>query len=100
VKEEGLMIKKSTGKSGKKVTFQTTAQPGSAVYVAGTFNNWDARAARLQENAASGKYSIILSLPSGRYEYKFVVNGDWRTDASCPETARNAYGSLNSVIVV
>jgi 1,4-alpha-glucan branching enzyme len=85
---------------GRKVSFQVTAEPGSEVFVAGTFNNWDPRQHRMKDNPGSGHCKTTLVLPPGRHEYKFVVNGEWRVDPDCPEWAPNDQGSLNSVITV
>ena len=93
-------MKKSTGSKGKKVDFEVTAEPGSEVFVAGTFNNWDTKQHRMSDNPGSGHCKITLVLPPGRHEYKFVVNGEWRADPNCAESVLNDQGSLNSVITV
>jgi hypothetical protein len=31
-------------------------------------------------------------LPSGRYEYRFVVDGQWTDDPAAGETVMNPYG--------
>jgi 1,4-alpha-glucan branching enzyme len=91
---------KIASKKAKKVRFQLTTEPGNEVCVAGSFNNWDMKANPLKNNPQSGVYSTTLTLPAGRHEYKFVVNGKWCLDPNCPEAASNPYGSLNSVINV
>ena len=88
---------KTTGK--KKVAFKFQAEPNAEVYVAGSFNNWDATKNKLQSDG-SGNYSASILIPKGHHEYKFVVNGNWCVDPSCPEWSPNAHGSLNSVINV
>jgi 1,4-alpha-glucan branching enzyme len=88
------------GRRGKKVVFQVAAAPGSEVYLAGTFNNWDPKQHQLCSDPACGFYKIALVLPPGRHEYKFAVNGEWHVDASCLERVPNDMGSLNSVILV
>lgn len=94
-------MKKSAGGKGKKVSFQVTAEPGSEVFVAGSFNNWDPKQYRMSDNPVNGHCKTTLVLAPGRHEYKFVVNGDWRADpAACAESAPNDQGTLNSVIVV
>jgi 1,4-alpha-glucan branching enzyme len=86
-------------KGGKKrVKFSVKAEPGSEVYVAGTFNNWDPKKHKL--TCADGVYSATISVPPGRHEYKFVITDVWCIDPECPEWAPNGIGSLNSVIVV
>jgi hypothetical protein len=47
---------------------------------------------------AEGFYTTTMKLPAGRYEYKFVVNGEqWKSDPGNLETA-GYYG--NSVVDV
>jgi RNA polymerase-binding transcription factor DksA len=41
-----------------------------------------------------------LSLPPGRYEYQFVVDGRWIHDRAARELADNPFGGINSVIEV
>ena len=84
----------------RPVTFEIRAEPGSAVSVAGTFNNWAAQHDRLRDDAGIGVYSTTLQMRPGRYEYKFIVNGVWCIDPECTEWVRNEYGSLNSVVHV
>lgn len=84
--------------ASKRVKFEIQAEPGSEVYVAGTFNSWNPKQNKLREK--TGVYSATLLLPKGRYEYKFVINGVWCVDPKCQEWVPNNYGSLNSVVSV
>jgi len=84
--------------NGRKVRFEMPAEPGSRVFVAGTFNNWDPGANALQHNPGSGLYRTAINLPAGRHEYKFVVDGRWTVDPRCPDCVQNPYGSTNSVV--
>ncbi|MBN1178642.1 MAG: glycogen-binding domain-containing protein [Anaerolineae bacterium] len=84
----------------KQVRFELEAEAGSAVAVAGTFNDWDPTKTPMKENPDSGKFATAVKLASGRHEYKFVVNGEWRVDPNCPEWTPNDCGSLNSVVTV
>ena len=93
-------MKKSTETKSKRVSFQIANEPGSNVFVAGSFNNWDATQLQMRDNPDSGVYKIVLLLPPGRHEYKFVVNGEWRMDPGCSEWAPNNMGTLNSVVSV
>ena len=82
------------------VQFELSAEPGSKVYVAGTFNNWSPNATPMTHHPESGHFRASLHLPKGRYEYKFIMNGIWVSDPHCAERAPNELGSLNSVIHV
>ena len=84
----------------KQVSFQVSTQPGCAVYVAGTFNDWRPGDVMLKEVDGRGLYQTKLRLPPGRHEYKFIVGEEWCVDPACPEVTTNEFGSLNSVIHV
>jgi len=86
--------------TGKKVRFELSAEPGSQVFVAGTFNNWNPTANPLKDNPNSGHFKAALRVPTGTHEYKFVVNGAWSIDPKCPAWALNPFGGLNSVLHV
>lgn len=84
----------------KRVTFQIKATPGSEVFVAGSFNDWDPQQHQLRDNPDTGHYKATLTLPPGRHEYKFIVDGDWSVDPNGAATIPNTQGSLNSVVEV
>ncbi len=75
-----------------------SAEPGSKVFVAGTFNNWNPTANPLKDNPDSGHFKTVLPLSAGIHEYKFVVNGVWTVDPKCAKWTSNGHGSLNSVL--
>ena len=41
-----------------------------------------------------------LSLPPGRYQYRYVVDGEWREDPVNPDAVSSSIGGRNSVLVV
>ena len=84
----------------KAVRFEVYADPGSEVYVAGSFNGWNPRYSRMSDETGSGQFSLTTYLPSGTYEYKFVINGIWCADPACPTWTSNAMGTLNSILTV
>jgi 5'-AMP-activated protein kinase regulatory beta subunit len=86
--------------SRKRITFRLKAQPGSEVYIAGDFNNWDPSARRMKETDGNGNFSATMLLKPGEYQYKYIVNGQWSIDPECEEWIPNSMGSLNSVIRV
>ena len=92
--------KQSTTAGRKRRNFRIRADPGSDVYISGSFNNWDSEAKKLKDSNGDSVYSLSLLLPPGRYEYKFVINGEWHVDPECPDWVVNEHGTLNSVIHV
>ena len=89
-----------TRETGKAIEFEISAEQGSKVYIAGTFNNWDPTSHPLTHHPEDGVFRATLHLPAGTHEYKFVVDGVWHLDAKCPKWIANEHGSLNSVIQV
>jgi chromosome partitioning protein len=75
----------------------------SDVRIAGDFNGWvpDKGVRSLIESEGNTRvWTKILRLPPGRYQYRYVVDGEWREDPENPETADGAVGGRNSVLVV
>ncbi len=75
-------------------------QPGAkSVAVAGSFNAWKPEATPLQP-AGNGRWTGSLKVNPGRYEYLFVVDGNWVPDPNAKEAVQNPFGGRNSVLVV
>jgi hypothetical protein len=75
-------------------------KPGAKqVYVAGSFNEWKPEQAPLVEKG-NGRWVGDITVKPGRYEYMFVVDGQWLPDPNAPESVQNPYGGRNSVITV
>jgi 1,4-alpha-glucan branching enzyme len=79
----------------KEVDFELKAPQAKTVYVVGDFTAWEKKI-RLRR-FSSGLWKKRLALRSGRYEYKFVVDGEWRVDPVNDQTVYNSMGTLNSV---
>lgn len=91
---------KAKGKDApKKVQFEFSAPEAREVFVAGEFNNWDARATRLKKDR-NGLWKITLPLTPGKYEYRFLTDGKWENDPSCSGCVPNKFGSQNCVRIV
>ncbi|HUX12137.1 MAG TPA: glycogen-binding domain-containing protein [Spirochaetia bacterium] len=86
-------------KSVKKVTF-TYDNPGAkSVSLTGTFCHWKLDAYPLEKDE-NGVWKISVSLPAGRHEYRFIVDGEWTNDPRCSEVVSNEFGSENCVFSV
>ncbi len=60
--------------------------------LAGSFNNWDGQS-HVMTKDEEGTWRVVVDLPPGRYEYKFVVNGsDWLADPDNPKVVGD-YGN-------
>ena len=83
----------------KKVQFELLAPDAQKVYLAGNFNNWDTRANPMKKGK-KGTWKITVSLKPGRYEYRFLKDGDWENDPACCDCVPNEFGSQNCVRIV
>ena len=74
------------------------AQAGE-VCIAGSFNDWHPSVTPMIR-LGEGKWAKELALPPGRYEYRFVVDGQWVDDPAARDAAPNPYGGMNAVLIV
>jgi len=81
------------------IRFEFTAPTASNVCIAGTFNGWHPSNKRLHPSGM-GQWWKETSLSPGRYEYCFVVDGQWMSDPLAAETVPNPFGGRNSVLNV
>ena len=88
----------NTGKkqNHKRATFKFMAPEAESVLLAGDFNAWDPNAHPLKK-VSNGMWRINVSLSPGRYEYRFLVDGQWQNDPESKTFVPNPFGSDNSV---
>lgn len=89
-------LKKSFGPGNSTADFELYAPKAKSVSVAGTFNNWSTSAFKLKKDLR-GNWNGSTNLKPGRYEYLFVVDGEWINDPKARETVTNPFGTINSV---
>jgi hypothetical protein len=83
----------------QEIILTLLAPEAREVNVAGNFNDWRAEAAPLK-NTGEGEWVGRLMLRAGQYEYRFVVDGQWREDAQATQRVANPHGGFNSVLMV
>ena len=83
----------------RNVPFKLEDAPGRQVFVAGCFSNWEPKY-KLTDHDGKGVYTAKILLAPGEYQYKFVVDGEWRLDSANPNFVPNNFGTLNSLLKV
>jgi 1,4-alpha-glucan branching enzyme len=83
----------------KRITFKINAPEAKDVRISGSFNEWSYESTPLKKDE-SGNWKTMVSLAPGTYEYRFIVDGQWRDDPECPLRVQNPFGSQNCVRVV
>ena len=78
----------------KDVQFELRDKDAKEVFVIGDFTEWKKR---IPLRRSKGVWRRKLGLKPGRYEYKFIVDGQWRLDPQNNKHVYNDVGTLNSV---
>lgn len=82
------------------VVFSYQDSSASIVKLAGDFNDWEPEAHSMHFEQGQGVWTTVMPLAPGRYQYRFVVDGEWRHDPNNPNFEHDPYGGMNSVIDV
>lgn len=83
-----------------EVAFALECAEAKEVFLCGDFNQWSPTALRMIRQNRNGRWEKRLTLPPGRYEYKFIIDGKWIADPAARENVVNTFGSTNSVVKV
>lgn len=89
----------TTSRQMVNVSFCLSKPDSKRVSLSGEFNGWSADATPM-ERKQDGTWEVTLPLRPGRYQYKFIVDGEWLHDLNARENLPNPHGSLNSVMEV
>lgn len=82
-----------------EVEFDYKSTEAKEVFLAGDFNNWDFQNLPMKKDL-TGTWHVRLPLHPGNYEYRFIVDGDWRNDPHACGFRPNEFGSSNCVLEV
>lgn len=80
------------------VTFVFYAPKAKSVSLVGTFNDWNPEKAPMNRGK-DGIWTIQVSLPQGRHEYLFLVDGSrYESDPNALELRQDGMGNENAVL--
>ncbi len=82
------------------VLFAIRAPGAHDVKLAGDFNGWIPDRDVLSLKEEGGLWKKFVFLGPGSYQYKFVVDDEWRGDPHNPLTAQDSLGGQSSVVIV
>ncbi len=88
-----------TKQVGDDVVFGAKFESARKVLIAGDFNGWSTMGTPMQ-SVSPGQWRMTLPLPSGRYRFRYIVDGQWVTDEQHGHTEANEYGELNNIVEV
>jgi len=87
----------------REVVVRFSDASASDVRIAGDFNGWipdKGVQSRIESDGNDRVWTKILVLPPGTYQYRYVVDGEWRADPENTRSIPSPSGRLNSVLVV
>jgi len=80
--------------------FALNAPKAGSVYVLGDFNGWKKAEANRLAKVEDGKWSAHFNIKRGTYKYKFLVDDKWIHDPGNPDTEKNNFGTVDSVLKI
>lgn len=98
-KKESVKGSRPKKTANEKVKFEFAASEAQEVFLAGDFNDWDTSMYPMKRDK-KGVWKTTLPLAPGRYEYRFLVDGQWENDPSCSCCVPNQFGSMNCLKTV
>ena len=93
-----LLLERFPNPDNKCTCLGLYAPDAQAVFVAGTFNDWQPSATPLLKQT-DGRWIVELMMEPGRHEYRFIVNGKWTNDPLSAAYVSNPFGDLNCIVV-
>jgi len=91
--------KTATPLVSRRVALVVKAPEAKEVRVSGDFTQWDRQGIRLSHDG-KGQWRTILPLNPGEYQYRLLVDGQWKDHAEATERVANPFGSENCVLKV
>jgi 1,4-alpha-glucan branching enzyme len=99
MKSKNSTAAKRAGTDGGCVCLRLMHPTAQEVCIAGSFNDWHPSVTPMIR-LGDGQWAKELALPPGRYEYRFVVDGQWVDDPAAIDLIPNSFGTANAVLVV
>ena len=93
------VIKSESKPKRRKVIFSLEFPDAGEVILMGDFNQWNPKKHPMKKNKNGGWEKTTMLFP-GTYEYRFMVDGQWKNDPNNNQTRVNRFGTKNNFIVV
>lgn len=80
----------------RKITFFLNSSDAKEVILIGDFNKWNPKKHPMKGDG-NGMWKKSVMLVPGSYEYKFLVDGEYKEDPQSIHKSANCFGTYNSV---
>lgn len=95
-KEKEKAVPSPKKKGDGEIKFVFYAPEAREMYLTGDFIQWDPKLIPMKKGK-DGVWKAKVVLPPGRYEYKFIMDGQWVQDNPGAERVPNPFGTENFV---
>lgn len=82
-----------------RLRFLVKVQDAKEVMLTGDFTRWAKDQIKLN-HIGDGEWETVLKLPPGEYQYRLLVDGEWRDHPEAAKRVPNAFGTENCVLTV
>lgn len=92
-----VAMKSEQKTKNRHVTFSIEAPEAKQVALIGDFNSWDPESHPMKNNG-KGVWEKKVKLAPSQYEYKFMIDGEWKEDPGNEQVCTNCFGTRNNVL--
>ena len=86
---------------GMRFVYRLKIQPQNDIFLTGGFNGWTPNDPKFQlRKGTDGLWSVTVKIDQGRWEYKFVVDGQQFYDSFAKEIEPDETGRKKSLVTV
>ncbi|MGL4648457.1 MAG: isoamylase early set domain-containing protein [Caldilineaceae bacterium] len=68
------------------------------IHVVGDFNEWSRTTTPMKQGRDGVWRATVELTPSRRFQFRYLIDGQWQTDWHADGSVNNAFGSDNSVV--
>jgi len=83
----------------RRIPISVNAAGADKVTITGDFNSWAKEGIRLSHDG-TGTWRTVLELAPGEYQYRLLVDGEWRDHSEAAKRVPNPFGTENCVLIV
>jgi 1,4-alpha-glucan branching enzyme len=93
------LVKEPKKSAEKTITLKAKVGEAREVILTGDFTGWSKDKVRLTKGT-NGEWTGVVNLTPGEYQYRLLVDGEWRDDPAAATRVPNTFGSSNCVLQV
>ena len=99
-KESSVSYKTGPRQTKEGVLFSYYDPSARDVRLVGDFSDWEPLENSMIQEQGKHIWTVKVPLEAGTYQYKFIVDGEWRVDPGNPEVVTTSMGARNSALNV